>query len=363
MPGNSFGTLFKVTTWGESHGKALGAVIDGCPPAVSLSEEDVQKEVDKRRPNSSISTSRKETDKVQILSGIFEGKTTGTPISILCFNENIKSADYKNLKNVFRPGHADYSYEQKYKIRDYRGGGRSSGRETIARVMAGAVAKNILLSNETKIFAHTIQVGKIKAENFKYEDINNNEIKCADNTSAKKMIEYVNKVKKEGDSVGGIIEIIVQNSPLGLGAPVFDKLDADIAKALMSIGAIKAVSIGSGFECAEMKGSENNDQFMMDNKKITTKNNHAGGILGGISYGDAITIKIAVKPPASISKKQKTINKNKKSIDIEIKGRHDACIVPRLIPVAESMVAITLADHLLQQKAISKNEAHERIFF
>lgn len=354
MSGNSFGTLFKVTTWGESHGKALGAVIDGCPPGILLNEKDIQQEVDRRKPSSFMGTSRKEQDSVEILSGIFKERTTGMPISIICRNKNAKPKDYKMLENVFRPGHADYSFEKKYGIRDFRGGGRSSGRETIARVMAGAIAKKILIKNaKTKIIGHTIQVGEIKADRFEEKEINKNDIKCADSISAKKMLEHIKAVKEENDSVGGIIEIRIISPPAGLGEPVFNKLDADIAKALMSIGGVKGVSVGAGFEVAEKKGSENNDEFTIKNGEIRTKSNNAGGILGGISYGEDIIIRLAVKAPASIAKKQHTVDKKKRPATIEIEGRHDACIIPRLIIVAESMVAITLVDHLLIQKALS----------
>jgi chorismate synthase len=352
MPGNSFGKFFKVTTWGESHGKALGAVIDGCPANILLTENDVQKEIDKRKPKSFISTKRKEEDKVEILSGVFENKTTGTPISMIVWNRDAKSKDYDKLKDVYRPGHADFSYEKKFGIRDYRGGGRSSGRETISRVMAGAVAKKIL-GRKIKIIGHTIKIGDIETEKFSEKEIENNEIRCADKKAAEKMIKYLKNIKKDGDSAGGIIELQVKNMPKGLGETVFDKLDADIAKAMMSIGGVKGVEIGSGFDAAEKKGSENNDEFIVKNGKIITKTNNSGGVLGGISFGGNLVIKIAVKAPASISKKQKTINRQNKEVDINIYGRHDACIVPRLIPVAKSMLAITLADHLLRQKAIS----------
>ena len=347
MPGNTFGTLFKVTTWGESHGPALGAVIDGCPAGFLLSEKDIQAELDRRRPGQSkVGTSRAEEDRVRILSGVFEGKTTGTPISLIVENKDQRSHDYSKIKDLYRPGHADLSYDLKYGFRDYRGGGRSSGRETISRVMAGAIAKKFLLAKEkTKIIGHTVQVGTIKASKFDEKEIENNPLRCADPTIAKKMEQYVLKVKDEGDSVGGIVEIIVRNTPAGLGEPVFDKLQADLGKALFSIATVKGVEFGDGFGVAELKGSQNNDELIKRAGKITTKTNHAGGIYGGISIGTDLIIRIAVKPPASIGKSQHTVDKKGHSTTIKVEGRHDACILPRLIPVAESMVAITLMDH------------------
>lgn len=358
MPGNSFGKLFKVTTWGESHGKALGVIIDGCPSGIKLSEKDIQVEVDLRKPKSKkISTPRKEADKVEILSGVFEGKTTGTPISMIVWNKNIKSFDYDDIKFIYRPGHADLTYELKYQNRDYRGGGRASGRETVARVMAGAVAKKVIEQvfrhQKIKITGHTVQIGPHKATKFVEKDIETNSVRCADKAAAKKMIEYIGDIRLEGDSIGGLVEIIVKNCPFGLGEPVFDKLDAELAKALMSIGAVKGVSFGAGFKVAEMKGSENNDQYkVLKNRQVKTMANNAGGIYGGISSGEDLIINIAVKPTPSISKKQKTIDIEGKEVAINIKGRHDACIVPRLIPVAENMVAITILDHMLRQKAV-----------
>lgn len=349
MSGNTFGKLFCITTWGESHGPATGAVIDGCPPGLKLSEKDIQKEVDRRKPRagSKVSTTRREEDKVEILSGTFEGKTTGTPISLIVFNKDTRSKDYSNIKDLYRPGHADLTYDLKYGMRDYRGGGRASGRETLARVMAGAVARKLL--GKVSIFGHTLQVGKIQATTFSKSEIEKNEVRCADPSAAKKMLKLIEANKfREGDSLGAIIEIVIKNPPKGLGEPVFDKLDAKLAQAMMSIGAVKAVEIGSGFHSATLKGSENNDQ-------ITSKgflSNNAGGILGGISTGADIVIRLAVKPVPSISKELKTITKTGKNTTIKTLGRHDCCLAPRIIPVAESMAAIVLADLLLQQKAI-----------
>jgi len=355
MPGNTFGTLFRVTTWGESHGPALGAIVDGCPAGFPLSEKDIQSELDRRKPGQSrVGTSRNEEDKVRILSGIFEGKTLGTPISLMVENRDQRSRDYSNIKNIYRPGHADYSWDLKYGIRDYRGGGRASGRETVSRVMAGAIAKKYLkLKEKTKIIGHTIQVGPIKAVKFKESEIEKNSVRCADSAAAKKMGKYIIGVKEEGDSVGGIVEIIVRNTPPALGEPVFDKLQADLGKALLSIAAVKGIEFGAGLGTALLKGSENNDEFMVRAGKITTKTNRSGGIYGGISIGTDLIIRLAVKPSSSILKKQHTIDRKGHTATIKVEGRHDACIIPRLIPVAESMVAITLMDHYLRQKAIN----------
>jgi len=354
MPGNTFGTLFKITTWGESHGSATGVVIDGCPAGLGLTEAEIQKEVDRRKPQvgSKITTTRREKDQVQILSGIFEGKTTGTPISLMVFNEDKRSQDYSNIKDKYRPAHADYSYDLKYGFRDYRGGGRSSGRETLARVMAGAIAKKILAKKvKTEIFGHTIQVGEIKASKFDRNFIEKNELRCADKETAVKMQEFIEKLRfTEGDSVGAIIEIIIKNPPKGLGEPVFDKLDADLAKAMMSIGAVKAVEIGSGFASASLKGSQNNDQMQATKGgKAHFLSNNSGGILGGISTGEDIIIRLGIKPVPSISKPLKTITKSGKNAEISTLGRHDCCLAPRIIPVAEAMAALVLTDKLLQQ--------------
>lgn len=355
MPGNTFGTLFKVTTWGESHGPAMGAVVDGCPAGFPLSEKDIQDELDRRKPGQSrVGTSRTEADRVKILSGVFEGKTLGTPISMIVENHDQRSHDYSKIKNLYRPGHADLSYDLKYGIRDYRGGGRASGRETISRVMAGAIAKKFLFAKEkTRIIGHTIQIGTIKAVKFNEKEIEKNPLRCADPVVAKKMEQYVLKVKTEGDSVGGIVEIIVKNTPKALGEPVFDKLQADLGKALLSIGAVKGVEFGEGFGVATLKGSQNNDELILKAGKITTKTNHAGGIYGGISIGTDLIIRLAIKPAASISKLQHTVDKKGRSAQIEVEGRHDVCILPRLIPVAESMVAITLLEHWLRRATIS----------
>ena len=351
MTGSSIGTNFKVTTWGESHGPAIGAVVQGCPPNLKLTEKDIQIEVDRRKPakSSKISTTRREKDKVKILSGIFQNHTTGTPISLIVENKDIRSKDYEKIKNIYRPGHADFAYDLKYGIRDYRGGGRASGRETLARVMAGAIAKKILKEKaKTEVFGHTIQVGDIKVQKFDKSYIEKNELRCADKEKGNEMIKLIEKVRlNEGDSIGSIIEIIIKTSPKGLGEPVFSKLDAELAKAMMSIGAVKGVEIGSGFHAAEMKGSENSDQMATKNGKIKALSNNCGGILGGISTGEDIIIRLAIKPVPSISKKLKTVTNKGKNTTIQTLGRHDCCLAPRIIPVAESMAAIVLTDMLL----------------
>lgn len=346
MSGNSFGKRFRITTWGESRGKAVGVVIDGCLPGLELTEEDLQKELDRRKPGQSkITTQRKEDDKVEILSGIFEGKTLGTPISIMIRNETISTQGYENLKNVFRPGHADYTYYKKYGVYDYRGGGRASARETIGRVAAGAVAKKLLNQKGIKVIAYTKQVGSIKIKKIDFNEIEKNSMRCPDKDIAKQMEKKILKVKENKDSLGGIVEIVVKNVPPGLGNPVFNKLDADLAKVLMSIGGVKGIEIGSGFKVAEMLGSENNDQIT----KKGFETNNAGGILGGISTGQDIVVRIAVKPTPSIGKEQKTIDSEEKEKMISIEGNHDPCICPRIVPVAEAMVSLVILDHFLMK--------------
>jgi chorismate synthase len=352
MPGNSFGKLFKITTFGESHGKAIGVVIDGCPTNISINIQDIQKELDKRKPGQSkITTSRNEQDQAEILSGIFKGKTTGHPISIVIWNKDADSSKYEKIKNVFRPGHADFTYFKKYNVRDYRGGGRSSGRETLARVAAGAVAKKILEKYDLKIIAYTKQIGRYKAKDIDFKEIEKNNVKSPDKKAAEKMERYILNLKKKGDSIGGLIECVIKNLPIGLGEPVFDKLDADIAKAVLSIGATKAIEFGSGFDVVKMKGSQNNDEIYIENNKIKFKSNNAGGILGGISSGQDIIFRVAVKPTSSIKKEQLTLTEDKKQVSIKIEGRHDPCICPRIVPVIESMTALVLVDHILSQKA------------
>ena len=349
MSGNTTGTLFKVTTWGESHGKAIGVVVDGCPPNIPLNESDIQEELNRRRPGlSQASSPRKEKDMVEILSGIFEEKTTGTPISMIIKNRDAKSTDYDQLKNLFRPGHGDITYFKKYGIRDYRGGGRASGRETAARVAAGAIAGKIITREGIEIIAYTRELGGIAAEQITLADIDRNSILCPDMETAEKMENALERARKIGDSLGGIVEILVRGCPPGLGEPVFDKIDADLAKALMSIGTVKGVEIGAGFEAAKMSGSECNDPITPEGFET----NNAGGILAGITNGDEIIIRVACKPISSIEKEQQTIDIHGRPATISIKGRHDVCVMPRIIPVCKAMVSIVLADHLLRQKDI-----------
>jgi chorismate synthase len=358
MSGNTIGTLFKITTWGESHGPALGVVVDGCPPGIDLSPADIQVELDKRKPGQSqITTARAESDEIEILSGIFEGKTTGHPISMLVRNSDHKSASYDNIKKVFRPGHADYTYFEKYGIRDYRGGGRSSGRETLARVAGGAIAKKILRQKGIEVIAYTVQIGDIHSPVYPNKltaeqaiEISNNALRCADAHIANKMEQLILNNKKEGDSTGGVIEIVVSGCPVGLGDPVFDKLNADLGKALLSINAVKGIEFGQGFNVANMTGSLNNDMMRMNSINKFVSNN-AGGIIGGISNTNDIVMRIAVKPTSSISKIQQTIDIDNNDVDIMVEGRHDPCIVPRAVVVAESMTAIVILDKLLIQNA------------
>ena len=349
MAGNSFGELFRIMTWGESHGKALGVVIDGCPAQVELSEEDIQKEMEKRRLGQYIgASSRKERDQIEILSGIFEGKTTGSPISIIVWNEDVDSAPYDEIRDVFRPGHADFTYQAKYGIRDHRGGGRASARETVGRVAAGAVAKKILGKEKVEIHAYTLELGGIRAEKIEDKEIERNVLRCPDREAAVAMGKKIEETKARGDTLGGIVEIVVRGCPKGLGEPVFDKLEADLAKALMSIGAVRGVEIGAGFGAARMFGSQSNDPI---GPKGFEKND-AGGILGGISNGEDIVLRVAVKPIPSISLEQRTVDQTMRPVSLHIKGRHDVSAIPRINPVCEAMVAIVLVDHLLKQKAL-----------
>ncbi len=345
MSGNTYGEKFRVTTFGESHGKAVGVVIDGVPSKLELSHEDIQNELNRRRPGqSAITTQRQEEDRAEILSGVFEGKTLGTPICIIVWNKEKRSEDYENIKNVFRPGHADFSYYSKYGIYDYRGGGRASGRETIGRVAAGAIAKIILAQHKIKIIAYTKSVAGIEAKKIDYREIEKNSVRCPDSIAAKKMEKKILEAMKSGDSVGGIVEVVVQGCPPGLGEPVFNKLDAELAKAMLSIPAVKGFEIGSGFYSAEIYGSENNDEFYFDKKlkRMRTRTNYAGGVLGGITTGEEIIFRIAVKPTSSIALTQKTIGLNGSMKKIKIEGRHDPCVCPRVVPVAEAMTAMVL---------------------
>lgn len=353
MAGNTFGKLFRVTTFGESHGAGLGSVVDGCPAGLGLSGSDIQAELDKRRPGqSAVSSSRAETDKVEILSGVFQEKTTGAPIAMLVRNVDVNSSSYEPIKDMARPGHADYGYMAKYGFRDYRGGGRSSGRETLARVAAGAIAKKLLATKDIHVYAHATSIYDVHAGEVTLDDIANNtyknSVRCADLSIVGEMEEAIAMAKRDGDSVGGTIEAIAVGVPVGLGEPVFDKLDADLAGALMGIGAVKGVEIGAGFKAAAMRGSVMNDEFYMDNGVVKTRTNNAGGIIGGISTGMPIVCRVAVKPTPSISIPQRTVNaRTMEDAVIEIKGRHDPSIVPRAVPVVEAMIALVLADHMI----------------
>ena len=352
MSGSSFGKLFKITTWGESHGRGLGVVIEGCPAGLPIKESEIQLELNRRRTGQSkVTTTRKEGDQIQIMSGVFKGKTTGTPISLLVENEDADSAKYELIKDLYRPGHADYTYDMKYGFRDYRGGGRSSARETVGRVAAGAIAKKLLARERIKIIGFTRQVGKHIAKNIDYREIENNIVRCPDNKIAEKMVNSIMRARKKGDSLGGVVEVIAQGVPAGLGEPVFDRLDADLAKAVMSMPAVKGVEIGVGFQSAIMTGSECNDVFAMKNKKVITTTNNAGGILGGISNGMDIVIRLVVKPTSSINKAQDTVTQQGKKAEIRVEGRHDPCVATRAVPIAEAMVAITLIDHLYRNKS------------
>jgi chorismate synthase len=349
MPGNTFGTIFRVTTWGESHGPALGAVIDGCPPGLTLSAENINEELAWRKSRDTrVSTSRREPDQAEILSGVFEGQTTGTPISLVIYNRDVDSSAYDQLKDIFRPGHADYTYWHKYGIRDRRGGGRASGRETVARVAAGAVAKKILDQSGINVFAYTLAMGGIRAQKMDFQEIYKNTLFCPDPETVPLIMERLRQVKEAGDSVGGVVEVRAQGCPSGLGEPVFAKLDAALAGALMGIGAVKGVEIGRGFAAAEMLGSEHNDPLTPGG----FASNNAGGILGGISNGAEIVARVAVKPISSIEIEQQTITEQGESVNLSVKGRHDVSAIPRIVPVCTAMVRLVLADMLLQQKAI-----------
>jgi chorismate synthase len=350
MAGNTFGRVFRVTTWGESHGPATGAVIDGCPPRLPLSAADIDQELARRRPGvQAHATSRKEPDKVEILSGVFEGLTTGTPISLLIYNRDVRSEDYAELREIFRPGHGDITYQAKYGIRDHRGGGRASARETAARVAAGAVAQKVLDQEKIKILAYTLELGGIRANKVEEMTIWDNPFFCPDPEVVAAMDRRVQEVKRQGDSLGGVVEVRVRNCPAGLGEPVFDKLDAALAHAAMSVGAVKGVEIGAGFAAARMLGSEHNDPILPSG----FASNHAGGILAGISNGDEIVIRAAVKPIPSISLEQQTIDAAGQPRTLKVKGRHDISAIPRIVPVLAAMVRLTLADFLLRQRAIA----------
>ena len=356
---NSFGQLFRVTTFGESHGGGIGVVIDGCPPKIDVSEADIQRELDRRRPGQSkITTQRKEEDRCEIVSGIFNGKTLGTPIAILVRNQDARAEDYVEIAKKFRPSHADFSYEAKYGIRNWQGGGRASARETIGRVAAGAVAKKILsiLYSNFEILAYVAQIHKIVAKinrsSVKMKDAEKNAVRCPDVAAAKRMESLIGQIRDEGDSVGGVIECVVRGIPAGLGEPVFDKLEADLAKAMLSLPATKGFEIGSGFAATHMRGSEHNDPFEMRGGKIRTATNNSGGVQGGISNGEEIYFRVAFKPTATIAHEQKTVSISLEQTKLSARGRHDPCVLPRAVPIVEAMAALVLCDHALRQQAI-----------
>ena len=361
MPGNTFGEVFKVTTFGESHGKAVGCVVDGCPAGLRLKKEDIQRELDRRKPGGRLFSPRKEKDEVEILSGIFEEKTLGTPIAMIVYNRDVDSKPYEQIKNLLRPGHADYTYLAKFGVRDWRGGGRSSARETVGRVAAGAIAKKVLSQFGIKVMGYVVEIAGIRAnlEGMDAEEIferaEKSEIRCADYEAEEKMIEKIIEARKEGDSIGGIVEVVVRGLPAGVGEPVFMKLDAYLAYAMMSIPAVKGVEIGAGFEAARMRGSEMNDEMTIEGGKIKFLSNNAGGVLGGISTGEDVVVRIAIKPTPSISKRQRTVNIETFSEDeIVVRGRHDPCIAPRAVPVAEAMAAIAVLDLMMMQNLVPR---------
>lgn len=351
MAGSGFGTNFRITTWGETHGAGVGVVVDGCPAGLPLEREDVQKYLDRRKPGQSkYTTQRKEGDQVEILSGIFEGRTTGTPISMVVYNKDQRSKDYSNIKDIYRPGHADFTFDMKYGFRDYRGGGRSSGRETIGRVAAGAVAAKVLkeLGIEIKAYAKAIAGIEVSKDYFDFAEMNNNPFNMPDKEAAKLVQEKADQMIKEMDSIGGIIECQITGMPVGIGETVFDKLDAELSKAIMSIGSVKGFEIGDGFEAANLRGSENNDDFICVDGKVEKETNHSGGVLGGMSDGSAIVFRAAIKPTPSIAQTQKTVNRDLDNVEIKIHGRHDPMIVPRAVVVVESMAAVTILDGVLK---------------
>jgi chorismate synthase len=354
--GNSFGNLFRITTWGESHGGGVGVVVDGCPPRLDLSEDDIQPDLDRRRPGqSSIVTPRQETDRVQILSGTFEGKTIGTPISMIVKNEDARPGAYSEMATKFRPSHADYTYQAKFGIRNWQGGGRTSARETIGRVAAGAVAKKILREQfGVEILAYVKQVQRIEASvdfnTVKFKEIESNIVRCPDQSSAQRMIRLIEKMRKAGDSVGGIIECVARGVPVGWGEPVFDRLEADLGKAMLSLPASKAFEIGSGFGGILLTGLQHNDAFRMRGGKVRTVTNNSGGIQGGISNGEPIYFRVAFKPVATVMREQETVGTNLKNTTLTGRGRHDPCVLPRAVPMVEAMAALVLVDHALRQR-------------
>ncbi len=352
---NCYGTLFRISTFGESHGPAIGVIIDGCPAGLTIDENFIQSELDRRKPGQSkITTQRKEDDTFKILSGVFEGKSTGTPIAIVIENQDQRSKDYSHIQNTFRPSHADYTYETKYGNRDYRGGGRSSARETAARVAAGAIAKLLLKKSGVDIAAFVSQVGEIKADHYTKLDLTKTEdniVRCPDQATADKMIALIDEVRLNRDTIGGVVTCVIKNTPVGLGEPVFDKLHAELSKAMLSINAVKGFEYGSGFEGIKLRGSQHNDEFFNEGGKIRTKTNHSGGVQGGISNGEDIYFNVAFKPVATIMQDQQSVDKDGNEATVSGKGRHDPCVVPRAVPIVEAMAALVLADFLLRARA------------
>ncbi len=357
MSFNTFGKIFRFTTWGESHGPAIGCVVDGCPPNIKITEKDIQIELNKRKPGQSkFTTQRKEDDKINILSGVFEGKTTGTPISMIIYNKDMKSRDYESIKNKFRPGHADYTYLKKYGIRDYRGGGRQSARETASRVAAGAIAKKVLekkLGSKYQVVGAVTQLGILGCDSNKWDKkfISKNPLFCPDKSVVKLWEKYLLSIRKSGSSCGAIIEVRAKGVPIGLGSPIYSKLDMDLAAAMMSINAVKGVNIGSGMNSAQLTGEQNSDEISQKGKKTNFMSNNAGGILGGISSGQDVIVSFAVKPTSSIIKQRKTIDKFGKNTSISVKGRHDPCVGIRAVPIGEAMMHCVILDHYLMNKA------------
>jgi chorismate synthase len=358
MAGNTYGELFKITTFGESHGGAVGVVVDGCPPGLELSAADVQEQLDRRKPGQSdITTPRKEEDTIHILSGVFEGYTTGTPIMMLAYNKDARSEDYNELHKAFRPSHADFTYLAKYGLRDWRGSGRASARETLGRVAAGAIARKFLHESlGIEIVSYVEQVGSIQSnvnfEDVRSEDVESNIVRCPDRDAAAKMEDLVRQVQADGDSIGGVIRGVIRNVQPGLGEPVFDKLHADLGKAMLSINAVKGFEIGLGFNAVHLRGSQHNDAFILDEAgEVTTRTNNAGGVLGGISTGTTITFRVAFKPVATIAKEQDTVTTEGKPTKLAGSGRHDPCVLPRAVPIVDAMAALVIADHVLRDKA------------
>ena len=359
MAGNIFGELFRISTFGESHGGAVGVVVDGCPSGLEISQAEIQAELDRRKPGQSdITTPRKEEDTIHILSGVFEGKTTGTPILMLAHNKDVRSQDYNNLKELYRPSHADFTYEAKYGVRDWRGSGRASARETLARVAAGALARKYLREQAgVEIVSYVEQVGAISAnldfEQVQARDVESTIVRCPDPVAAPKMIDLIREVQADGDSIGGVIRCVIRNCPRGLGEPVFDKLHADLGKAMLSINAVKGFEIGLGFGAVHLRGSQHNDPFVIDEDgEVATHSNNAGGVLGGISSGETITCRVAFKPVATIAKEQDAVTTSGKPTKLAASGRHDPCVLPRAVPIVDAMAALVLMDHFLRQRAV-----------